>query len=162
MSRRLLTKSPQMAFFTSCKANGCSTPLVTKATLMTTSSATSTDEVNSTPFRVARPRENMNRRTHSRPVKYNVWTMSEQAGPVRPCTSHLLHTYNSGEEAVIDAQKWLDQEDGKQEDGVQLLRFEDDEYRRLLGKYCRKMYTVVMENGLWKGSNVVWTQAVPQ
>jgi len=104
----------------------------------------------------------MKRRIPSRPEKYNIWTMSEQPGSTKSVTSQLLRTYKSGEEAVKDAQKWLDEEDGKQEDGVQLIRFEDDEYRRLLGKYCRKIYTVVMEDGLWKRSNVVWTQAVPQ
>jgi hypothetical protein len=74
----------------------------------------------------------------------------------------LLRTYKSGEDAVADVQKWLDEEDRKQEQGVQLLRFEDDEYRRLLGNYCRKIYTVVMEDGLWKKSIMAWTEAVPQ
>ena len=104
----------------------------------------------------------MKRRIRSRPVTYNVWTMSEQPGPIKSVTSQLLRTYKSGEDAVADVQKWLDEEGRKQGDGVQLLRFEDDEYRRLLGKYCRKIYTVVMENGFWKKSIMAWTEAVPQ
>jgi len=104
----------------------------------------------------------MKRRIPSRRVNYNVWTMCEQPGPTKSVTSQLLRTYKSGEDAVADAQKWLDEEDGAQGERVQLLRFEDDEYRRLLGKYCRKIYTVVMEDGFWKKSIMAWTEAVPQ
>jgi hypothetical protein len=88
--------------------------------------------------------------------------MSEQPGTIKSVASQLLRTYKSGEDAVADVQKWLDEEDRKQGEGVQLLRFEDDEYRRLLGKYCRKIYTVVMEDGFWKKSITAWTEAVPQ
>jgi len=71
-----------------------------------------------------------------------------------------LRTYESGEEAVGAAQKWLDEEDGKQGEGVQLLHFEDDEHRNLMGKYCRKISTVVAEHGLWKRSNISWIEEV--
>ena len=103
----------------------------------------------------------MKRRLPSRPTSYYVWTRSEQPGPPKVGTSQLLGKYESGEDAVNDAEKWLDEEDAKQGQGVELLRFEDFEYRKLLGKHSRKLYTVVMENDLWKKSNVVWTEAVP-
>jgi len=104
----------------------------------------------------------MKRQTPSRPGNYKVWTLREQPGPTRSVTSQLLRTYESGEDAVAAAQKWLDEEDGKQGEGMQLLRFEDEEYRNLMGKYWRKIYTVVMEDGFWKRSNVAWTEAVRQ
>lgn len=161
MCGRLFTKSPKMGVSRySCEINDCPRLLSIKATSTATLSATSRDEVNYLPLSVARA--DMKRLTLSHPVMYNVWAMSRQPGSITSAASQLLRTYKSGEEAVVDAQKWLDEEDGKEEDGVQLVRFEDDEYRRLLGKYCRKLYTVVMEDGLWKKSNVVWTQAVPQ
>ena len=161
MCGRLLTKSTKMgASRYSCEINDCSRLLSIKALSTATLSAASRDEINSTPPSVASG--DMKRLIPSHTVKYNVWTMSRQPGSIKSAASQLLRTYKSGEDAVVDAQKWLDEEDGKEEDGVQLVRFEDDEYRRLLGKYCRKLYTVVMEDGLWKKSNVVWTQAVPQ
>jgi len=164
MSFRFLTKSSKMTPITCpCEVHGCSRALSTQISTMATPSVSSTDEVQrSAPLNATNASLNMKRRIRSRPVNYNVWTMCEQPGSTKSVTSQLLRTYKSGKDAVADVQKWLDEEDRKHGEGVQLLRFEDDEYRRLLGKYCRKIYTVVMEDGFWKKSNVAWTEAVPQ
>lgn len=86
--------------------------------------------------------------------------MYEEPGQTRPFISRFMCSHNDGKEAVAAAQKWLDYEDSKQGNGVQLFRFEDNEYRKLSMEHCRKMYTVVAEEGKWKKSYVVWTEAV--